>query len=595
MNDLKLTQTGYEDEHFGRIDLYYSERFPEERYARKTVKFSSLKDFKNAEKRMTTRINIRNENLIKIASSQANERELSMTICFEYFKSNFDEIRESLKESQHMYQFIKQMIEALSNLETNELVHGDLRPEFICFDPNRQIFKLTDNFEQDMNFFENQKRNYQNGKNMWVSPFVFNQIMNEETRTMINPYKQDMFSLGLIILSVFEPLEQMQWIYSENQGQNAEKLLNRLIEKISSDDSKNTPIKKLLNFVIEHFLTNSVSKRMSPRKAKVQMTSTFQELSISEANFLQQTFLPEESDIPYVSPIPEEKIHLIKEIEKDIKLSYHRDYEEAIPDKKAFPKGEIDFAKRTKILRPIKEVSSKPVPRWEILFVNADMSYKNFNVKGVVNFPKDKQDLSLSVDPINNNRNRVISRPTNTTVNSAFDANFRDSPNLQMNKTNEQITRSLIFKSIPLSQNSSVDRQKHPNLISYEQPRNEPVRVRIVSSTILPAERFNSFKEFNEKTPIDKNKVISNENNVFLIENIPEIKKDKGVEALKRGSNEVQVSAKKVDSSQIVEVLFNKIDHDNKITNLGKGINLDGKKIQYNHNSNGTPVYRYIQ
>lgn len=130
------------------------------------------------------------------------------------------------------------------------MVHGDIRPKYISFEPEAETFKLSDRLGDPTPPNQVQINNYRNNDNLYVSPLIFEAIIQEKQKLKHNPYKSDIFSLGLIILEVGLG-KNIQQIYDlENQcfDQNA---LNDLIDEFNDKFNDDQTISDVLQMILK--------------------------------------------------------------------------------------------------------------------------------------------------------------------------------------------------------------------------------------------------------------------------------------------------------------------------------------------------------
>lgn len=562
LNDLSLVQLNYNDETQGIIDLYQQGPSSEKLIAKKILSFENQNNYYAIQKNLTKRQSINSIHLSKILSIEFNERNISITIYFEFLKPNFEDQKERFKNPEFVFTFLAHIISALSELESAELTHLNLRPELLHFDFEQQNFVLSDFFSTDSEFVEIQRSNFLQNKEMWLSPLIHQAITSQEPISNYNPFKQDTFSLGLILLDLFVTRDQIQSVFI-----NPENCLKTLIDKTRTDNPMNHSLTQIIDFVESCLLNQSASKRLSPRKAQVFLKTQMSYFLISNDNYLKEVFLSDDSDLAYTHSIPDQQIMLMNALENEEKTGPSQELNSFGPNNLSLPKAENQFTQRSKIFRPLKkEAVGKIVPRWEIVFINADMAYKNLNASGLVNVSRIGSTITPNALPINNKQIRPIIRVNRTPKESMIESNVED--------------RSYLANVKKVSMRNIAT---HNRPISHEISEHSQTRTRVD-------------KLDTPKLEVDKNKDMglkgSNANHSIEQVSVSLLSKnDSKIEALKK-SYLFNISLVK-NNSQIVDVSYSKIDHENKILDLGKGVRPDGRKIEFFQSSNGTPVYRY--
>ena len=107
------------------------------------------------------------------------------------------------------------LVDTFSVLQEKGISHRDVKPQNILYieeDKNKSVYKITDfgeaklklvkkNKYLDMSFEKNTNKQTLRGTELYMSPLLFNALRNTgEIDVQYNPYKSDVFSLGLCML-----------------------------------------------------------------------------------------------------------------------------------------------------------------------------------------------------------------------------------------------------------------------------------------------------------------------------------------------------------------------------------------------------------
>ena len=107
------------------------------------------------------------------------------------------------------------LVDTFSVLQEKGISHRDVKPQNILYieeDKNKSVYKITDfgeaklklvkkNKYSDMSFEKNTNKQTLRGTELYMSPLLFNALRNTgEIDVQYNPYKSDVFSLGLCML-----------------------------------------------------------------------------------------------------------------------------------------------------------------------------------------------------------------------------------------------------------------------------------------------------------------------------------------------------------------------------------------------------------
>lgn len=100
-------------------------------------------------------------------------------------------------------QFIKNMIEGHIHLQKINIAHRDIKPEnILLFDYERNLFKICDvgvSTRTEDNTSDTKNRTLI-GTLAFLSPELFESYKAQKPQTIYNPYKSDVYSLGLVFL-----------------------------------------------------------------------------------------------------------------------------------------------------------------------------------------------------------------------------------------------------------------------------------------------------------------------------------------------------------------------------------------------------------
>ena len=94
---------------------------------------------------------------------------------------------------------LKQIVNALSFLEKNNIGHRDIKAQnILCFENN--VYKIADFGEAKKFIYEKDIISTLRGTELYMSPILFYSFHNRIFKVKHNPYKSDVFSLGMCLL-----------------------------------------------------------------------------------------------------------------------------------------------------------------------------------------------------------------------------------------------------------------------------------------------------------------------------------------------------------------------------------------------------------
>lgn len=146
---------------------------------------------------------------------------------------------------------IEDSLFGLAHLQENNMVHADLRPEHISVPTKKgQNFKLLDRLGDPSPPSQVQLNNFKAGKDLYISPSVFQTICAKQRKLKHNPFKSDIFGLGMIILEA-GLLDSVQSVYNREYGQIDENALVELVERFFQRFPSNFILQELILVMLE--------------------------------------------------------------------------------------------------------------------------------------------------------------------------------------------------------------------------------------------------------------------------------------------------------------------------------------------------------
>ena len=162
----------------------------------------------------------------------------------------------------------------LVHLQENNMVHADLRPSLIGVPVARgQNFILLDRLGDPSPPNQAQLNNLKAGKKLYMSPALYHALMNKQPKVRHNPFKSDIFSLGMIILEA-GLLEPVQGIYSAEGKEIDHSALVDLVERFFQRYPSHFILQEMLLVMLEF------SEKL--RQEPIKLLKTLQSLKVSE-------------------------------------------------------------------------------------------------------------------------------------------------------------------------------------------------------------------------------------------------------------------------------------------------------------------------
>lgn len=148
---------------------------------------------------------------------------------------------------------MRELLYALAHLQENRLVHGDIRPELIGVPIRRTAnFRLLDRLGDTSAPNIAQQKNFENKQRLYMSPIMFKMVSHgkNKLKKRYNPFKSDVFSLGMVILEA-GLLESVQDVYSYEQKDISQEVLVDFVEKFIMRYENDPILSEVLMIMLE--------------------------------------------------------------------------------------------------------------------------------------------------------------------------------------------------------------------------------------------------------------------------------------------------------------------------------------------------------
>ena len=130
------------------------------------------------------------------------------------------------------------VLEIVGFLKEKKMIHGDIRPEYVMFDNETQIYKLADRLGDPSPPTKVQMKNLTRNRKLYLSPQLFFNLFHQMKQTpgfeslRLNPYLSEGYSLGLVMLEA-GLLEDVQDVFDLKEGKVNENALALKIENFT--------------------------------------------------------------------------------------------------------------------------------------------------------------------------------------------------------------------------------------------------------------------------------------------------------------------------------------------------------------------------
>jgi translation initiation factor 2-alpha kinase 4 len=125
---------------------------------------------------------------------------------------------------------LKQLSQGLFFLQKNKIAHRDIKPQNILIFPNN-IYKIADMGEAKEIDKNKMQMATLRGSELFMSPLLYEGLKYNKKNIRHNPYKSDMFSLGLCFLyAICLNLKVLEYIREMTNMNNIKNILEKFLD-----------------------------------------------------------------------------------------------------------------------------------------------------------------------------------------------------------------------------------------------------------------------------------------------------------------------------------------------------------------------------
>ena len=144
---------------------------------------------------------------------------------------------------EELLHILYQQLSAFKLLEEHRIYHGDVRPVLIGLNKanwQTQLILKSDENRTKRVLYQQHVASFNNNKGLYISPMLFDAVMHNKLQYNLDPIKEDVFSLGLVMLEISLG-ESIQHIYKQDLTFDTDmfkKLLERFEARFSHADEQ---------------------------------------------------------------------------------------------------------------------------------------------------------------------------------------------------------------------------------------------------------------------------------------------------------------------------------------------------------------------
>ena len=224
---------------YGRIYLVEDKNTKEE-YALKKVICTSYNELLKFKKEFELLYSLQNPNIMSIYKLQIKNLDFTTSCLYVLMeRAQFDwnieikrrKLAKKYYKEKEIISILKQLSHGLFFLQKNKIAHRDIKPQNILIFPNN-IYKIADMGEAKE--FDKNKMQIATlrGSELFMSPLLYQGFKFNKKNITHNPYKSDMFSLGLCFLyAISLNLRVLEYIREISDMNSIKNILNKFLDK----------------------------------------------------------------------------------------------------------------------------------------------------------------------------------------------------------------------------------------------------------------------------------------------------------------------------------------------------------------------------
>lgn len=256
------------DIRFGTISIYKERSRDDILIFEKSRNSHSKEDHEFSVLQAKSRQKLSHPNMLRMLGIIHDDVKWSTSAYFDYPNCDLIDAMGRLTDPKETVRFLADILEVIIYLEDLDMVHGDVRPEFIYFHPRLQRYVLLDRMIDDSSVFQAQMNNlFQNEKDLFMSPDLFEQLGKDDKQPTINPFKNEVFSLGILLLCLVTPNSEDFELYDRGRRVFNDSKMNEMLSLATTFNQPDPLSKMLKELMRNNILCVKERKRMSPKQA----------------------------------------------------------------------------------------------------------------------------------------------------------------------------------------------------------------------------------------------------------------------------------------------------------------------------------------
>jgi serine/threonine protein kinase len=257
---------------YGKIYLV-EDKITKDEYALKKVLCTNYEELLKFKKEFELIYSLQNPNILRIYKLQIKKLDLTtgcLYVLMERAQTDWNieikrrKLAKKFYKENEIISILKQLSQGLFFLQKNKIAHRDIKPQNILIFPNN-VYKIADMGEaKEINKNRMQMATLR-GSELFMSPLLYEGLKYNKKNIRHNPYKSDMFSLGLCFLyAICLNLKILEYIREMKSMNSIKNILAKFLDKNKYSDKLIEIIYKMIDLEeINRFDFEELEKELS--------------------------------------------------------------------------------------------------------------------------------------------------------------------------------------------------------------------------------------------------------------------------------------------------------------------------------------------
>lgn len=268
LEDYEIVEERVQDIRFGIINIYNSIEDKEYLIMEKSRRSYSHEDHAFSCMQAQERLKISHPNILKMLWVDEDNENWITSAYFEYPNEDLCDRREELSNPREMIRLMNDVLEAMAYLQRHKMVHGDIRPEYIFYNRAEGKYVLLDRLIDASPANEAQMNNiFYADKTLYASPVLFNELCQGNLKIKHNPFKSEVFSLGMVLVSLFVEETELMRCYNRRLKEFDYREFTKLTENLRTTTFVGDLEDLFGEYLFLCILNLNEKERLSPKKA----------------------------------------------------------------------------------------------------------------------------------------------------------------------------------------------------------------------------------------------------------------------------------------------------------------------------------------